>query len=46
MAEMKDLFLNGVLVGRVPATGDVAKDAEIARQFLKDKGLYREVTVV
>jgi hypothetical protein len=43
---MKKLFLNGVLVGEVPATGDTSVDAAVARQFLKDRGLDREVTVV
>ncbi len=43
--EPKDLYLNGVLVGQVPRTGDRAADVLVARQYLKDKGLYREVTV-
>lgn len=46
MSETKKLFLNGVLVGEVPTTGATAADAAVARQFLKDRGLDREVTVV
>jgi hypothetical protein len=44
--QMKELFVNGVLVGEVPATGDTATDVAVVQQFLKDRGLYREVTVV
>lgn len=40
----KDILLNGVIVGAVEATGDNEKDAETAQQFLKDKGLYKEIT--
>lgn len=40
------LYLNGIVVGEVVVTGDHEKDMEAARQFLKDKGLYKEVTLV
>lgn len=43
---MKTLYVNGLIVGEVPATGDRQKDMDVARQFLKDKGLHREVTKV
>ncbi len=43
---MKTLYVNGVIVGEVPATGDRQKDIEAMRQYLKDKGLHREVTKV
>ncbi|KWO59950.1 hypothetical protein [Burkholderia territorii] len=42
----KKLFLNGVLIGEVPATGDTKKDAEIARAYIESKGLHKEVTLV
>lgn len=43
---MKTIYVNGVAVGQVPATGDVEKDIEVAQQFLKDKGLYKETSLV
>jgi hypothetical protein len=43
---MKTLYVNGVIVGEVPATGDRQKDIEAMRQYLMDKGLHREVTKV
>lgn len=46
MTTMKDLYLNGVLVGQVPATGDTATDVAAVEAFLKAKGLHREVTMV
>jgi len=42
----KKLFVNGVLIGEVPATGDNRKDAEIARAYIESKGLHKEVTRV
>lgn len=42
----KTLYVNGLIVGEVPATGDHDKDIEVMRQFLRDKGLHREVTKV
>src|SRR5205807_587674 len=42
----KTLYLNNVIVGEVEQTGDVEKDIEIARDFLKSKGLHKEVTVL
>jgi hypothetical protein len=42
----KTIYLNGIIVGEVPATGDQDKDLEEMRQFLKDKGLHKEVTKV
>lgn len=43
---IKTIYLNGIIVGEVPATGDHDKDIEVVRQFLKDKGLHKEVTKV
>jgi len=40
------LYLNGIVVGEVVVTGDRNKDMETARQFLKDKGIYKETTLV
>lgn len=42
----KTLYVNGIIVGEVDATGDHQKDLEVMRQFLKDKGLHNEVTMV
>lgn len=38
--------MNGVIVGEAPATGDRDRDIEVMRQYLKDKGLHKEVTKV
>jgi hypothetical protein len=43
---MKTIYLNGVVVGEVTATGDYKKDLESARTLLKAKGLHREVSRV
>jgi len=43
---MKDLFVNGVLVGQAATTGDTQLDAETAPHFLKAKELHREVNLV
>lgn len=44
--KMKTVYLNGMAVGQVPAAGDLEQDMAVARQFLKDKGLYQETTLV
>ena len=41
----KTVLLNGIAVGQVQSTGDTDKDSEIVRQFLKDKGLHKEVSL-
>jgi hypothetical protein len=43
---MKTIYVNGVVVGEIPATGSRDGDMAAMRQFLKDKGLHREVTKV
>ncbi len=43
---MKELLLNGVVVGNVEHTGDFDKDAAACLQFLKDKGLYQKADPV
>ena len=40
----KTVLLNGIVVGEVVSTGDVEKDTESVRQFLKVKGLHKEVS--
>ncbi len=40
------LYLNGIVVGEVEATGDHEEDMEAARQLLKDKGLYKSTALV
>lgn len=42
----RTLYVNGVIVGEVPSTGDHDKDMEAMRQFLRAKGLHKEVTKV
>jgi HEPN domain-containing protein len=42
----RELLLNGVVVGRVEATGDFEKDAAVCLQFLKDNGLYQKTDPV
>jgi hypothetical protein len=42
----KTLYLNGVVVGEVEATGYPNHDKDAAIQFLKDKGLHKVVTPV
>lgn len=44
--KMKTVYLNGIAVGQVPAMGDLEKDREVAQQLLKDKGLYKETTLI
>ena len=41
----KTILLNGIVVGKVISTGDVEKDTEAVRQFLKDRGLHKETTL-
>lgn len=36
------MLLNGIAVGELEATGNVERDIEAIRQFLKDKGLHKE----
>lgn len=42
----KTIYLNGIIVGEVPATSDRDKDIEVMRQFLTDKRLHKTVTKV
>ena len=44
--KMKTLYVDGKPVGQVEATGDTEKDMEIARRFLREHGLEKEVTIV
>lgn len=41
----KTVLLNGIVVGEVFSTGDTERDTESIRQFLKDKGLHKEVSL-
>ncbi len=41
----KTILLNGIAVGEVVSTGDTEKDAEAVRDFLKAKGLHKEVSL-
>lgn len=41
----KDIVVNGVVVGQYESTGDMKKDIEICHQYLKDKGLWKEVDI-
>ena len=39
---MKSILVNGVVVGEVEATGDLERDARVARDFLDERGLLKE----
>jgi hypothetical protein len=41
----KTVLLNGVAVGEVMSSGDSEHDLEAVRQFLKDKGLHKEISL-
>lgn len=41
----KTLFLNGIAVGEVPATGNHDLDAEVARKFLDSRGLLKPISL-
>ena len=41
----KTVLLNGIVVGEVVSTGDLEHDAEAVRQFLKSKGLHKEISL-
>ena len=40
----KEILVNGIVVGVVEATGDMEKDAQAVQDYLKGKGLYREIS--
>lgn len=42
----KPVYHDGKVVGTVPVTGDFERDRDVYFQFLKNKGLYREVTTL
>jgi hypothetical protein len=42
----KTVYLNGIVVGQVKATGEHEKDMRTALQFLKENGLHQETTPV
>jgi hypothetical protein len=42
---LKTVLLNGIAVGQVESSGDTERDAETVRQFLKSKGLHKEVSL-
>jgi HEPN domain-containing protein len=44
--QTKTIYVNGIIVGEVPATGDYESDLQAMLQFIKDKGLHRETTKV
>lgn len=41
----KTVLLNGIVVGEVESTGDLERDTDALRQFLKDKGLHKDVSL-
>lgn len=41
----KAVLLNGIVVGEVMSTGNTGRDTEVIRQYLKDKGLHKELTL-
>lgn len=42
---LKTVLLNGIAVGQVESLGDAERDVETVRQFLKSKGLHKEVSL-
>jgi hypothetical protein len=40
----KEVILNGIVVGEVEATGNIERDLQAIRAFLKEKGLHKEVS--
>jgi len=44
--QTKTLYVNRIAVGNIAATGDHEADLQAVRQFLRGKGLHREVTTV
>ena len=45
-SKSKTIYVNGIIVGEVGATGDLQKDLDATMKFLKDKGIHKEVTKV
>jgi hypothetical protein len=41
----KTILLNGIAVGEVTSTGDCERDVHAVREFLKSKGLHKEVSL-
>lgn len=41
---IKDIVVNGVVIGEYESTGDPKADIEIADKIIKEKGLHKEVT--
>lgn len=41
----KSILLNGIIVGKVESTGDIETDTKTIRQFLREKGLHKEVSI-
>jgi hypothetical protein len=41
----KTVLLNGIVVGEVVSTGDAEHDTRVIRQFLKSKGLHKEISL-
>ena len=39
-----ELVFNGIVVGEIEHTGDPKTDADVAMRFLKDNGLYKEIS--
>ena len=40
----KEVLMNGIVVGEVEATGDMEADAKTVRDFLREKGLLRDIS--
>ena len=41
----KTVLLNGIVVGEVESSGNLERDAETVREFLKAKGLHKETSL-
>lgn len=46
MCAMKKVYYNRSFIGEVEATGDLDKDADVARNLLKERGIWRPHTEV
>ena len=42
----KEILLNGVAVGEYESTGEIRKDIKIVQKYLKENGLWKDVSIV
>jgi hypothetical protein len=44
-SKTKTVYVDGMAIGEVPATGDLEKDFDVALQYVKEKGFYKQTTM-